>query len=579
MECIKGGSLKMRKKVAKAASLLLTIALFTAACSSKTADPQTSSSVAPGSVAPSTTAEVKADKSPITFTMFSADPNADWDNMQSRVGKKITELTGVTMKQEFPIGASDQKIALMASSGDYPDLLMGKGDVQKIIDAGGMLDLTPLIDKYGPNLKKVYGKYMNRLRYSNDDHAIYVLPTAGVDNQYFDAGGGFELQHAVVKELGYPQIKTVQDYENAIKAYKEKHPTIDGKPTVGLSLNADDWRILISVTNPAFYTTGGPDDGEFYVDPKTFEAKYHFQRPEEKEYFKWLNHMNSIGLIDPESFVQKYDQYTAKIASGRVLGLIDQNWDYSNGENVLKKDGKLDQTYAHFPVTLNDSFKDHAYQDTGYLAGWGIGITTKAKDPIRAIQFLDYLASDEGQVLVNWGIEGTDYKVEGGVRVIPDEVQAKKTSDPSGFKKESGVGNYFLSARYGDGVKDPSGSYYTTNFPDQIVKAYTASDKETLKAYKVTTYKDLWPKAEEFPIRPYGAAWGISMETGSDLQVNFNKAEDIMKKRVPEAILAKPDQFDSVWSAFMADLDKAGIQKVNEQETALIKERMKLWNE
>jgi putative aldouronate transport system substrate-binding protein len=562
----------MMKRVAKPATILLVFIILITAC--KTNDEAAKPS-------PEEQAKLTNDldnTTPITFSLFSADPNSDWDNMQSRIGKEITKRTGVSLKMEFPIGAPDQKLALMASSGDYPDLLWAKGGVQKIIDAGGMLDLTPLIDKYGPNLKKLYKDNMERLRYSNENHAIYVLPTVGVDQQYFDAGGGFEVQHAVLKELGYPVLRTVTDFENAIKAYKNKFPEFEGKPTIGLSLNADDWRIMISVTNSAFYTTGAPDDGEFYVDPKTYEAQYHYLRPEEKEYFKWLNHMNDIGLLDPESFVQKYDQYNAKIASGRVLGLIDQYWDYQFGENVLRKEGKLDQTYAHFAITMNDTFKDHSFQDTGYLAGWGIGISTRAKDPIRAIQFLDYLASDEGQVLVNWGIEGTDYKMIEGKRVIPDEVQAEKTNDPSGFKKRTGIGNYWFSGRYGDGVKDLSDNYYTTNFPEQITKGYTVSDKETLKAYNVTTYGDLWPKKEEFPVRPYGAAWGIPMETGSELLEIFNRTADIMKKRVPEAILAKPEQFDAVWSAFMVDLDKAGVQKMNQLETKLIKDRIKLWS-
>jgi putative aldouronate transport system substrate-binding protein len=563
----------MKKKTAKVTVIWLAAAMMTlSGCSKSPTDTVASTSSSSSSASTN-------DVTPVTFTMFSADMNADWDAMQSRVGQKITEKTGVTIKEEFPVGAPDQKIALMASSGDYPDLIMGKGDVQKLIDAGGMVDLAPLIDQYGPNLKKVYGDYMKRLRYSNKDHAIYVLPTAGVNQEYFDSEGGFELQHQVLKELGYPKIKTVQDYENAIQTYKEKHPTIDGKPTIGISLNADDWRILISVTNPAFYTTGAPDDGEFYVDQKTYEAQFHFLRPEEKDYFKWLNHMNSIGLIDPESFVQKYDQYKAKVASGRVLGLIDQLWDYKDGENVLKKDGKIDQTYARFPVTLNENFKNHSFQDTGYLAGWGVGITTKAKDPVRAIKFLDWLASDEGQVLVNWGVEGKDYTVVDGKRVITEEAQSKKTNDPSGYKKESGTENYWISARYGDGVKDSTGNYYTTKFPEQIVKTYTDADRATLKAYNATTYLDLWPKKSEFPVKPYGAAWGISMETGSDLQVIWQKCEDIMKKRIPEAILAKPEDFDKVWDAFMADLDKAGVKKMNELETQLIKDRIKLWNE
>ena len=127
--------------------------------------------------------------------------------------------------------------------------------------------------------------------------------------------------------------------------------------------------MYISVTNPAFLTTGAPDDGEYYIDPKTNEATYHFRRPEEKEYFRWLNHMNAIGLLDPETFVQKNDQYNAKIASGRVLGLIDQDWDYGDGEKALKAAGKFDRSYGHYPVTMSEEFKDHSFQPTGFMSG------------------------------------------------------------------------------------------------------------------------------------------------------------------------------------------------------------------
>ena len=90
-------------------------------------------------------------------------------------------------------------------------------------------------------------------------------------------------------------MKTLQDYENVLQAYYDKHPTIDGQPTIPLTLDADDWRIMITVTNPAFHATGAPDDGEYYIDPETFEAQLHYKRPEEKEYFRWLNHMYNIG--------------------------------------------------------------------------------------------------------------------------------------------------------------------------------------------------------------------------------------------------------------------------------------------
>jgi len=517
---------------------------------------------------------------PMTIRLASGDFNASWDDMQSDIGKFIQEKTGITIKADFPVGGSDAEMfALMVASDEYPDLVMPKGNVAQLVDAGALMDLRPLIEEHAPNLKKVYGEYMNRLRWSEDDDSIYVLSLDGVDHQYFDAGGGFQLQHQVLEELGYPEMKTVKDFENAIKTYLEKNPkTEDGQPRLGLSLNGGEWQILISVTNPAFYATGAPDDGEFYVNQETLEAVMHYQRPEEREYFRWLNHMNNIGLLDKESFIQKYDQYKSKIASGRVLALIDQDWDYMEAENSLKAEGKFDQTYANFPITLDETFQDHSFQGTGYIAGYGIGITKDAQDPVRLIKFLDYLASEEGQILVNWGIEGKHYNVIDGKRVIPEDIQNMKTNDGNTFKKSTGIGNYNMSARYGDGVKDSTGNYFTTNFPEQIQTQYSEADKKTLAAYGVSTYKELWPADDAFPERKYGAAWTLPFETGSQANVIFQKTQDIMKKRIPEAILTTPENFDKVYDAFLKDLEDAGVDKLNAEFTRMVKDRVDLWS-
>lgn len=523
------------------------------------------------------------DTSPMTFSFFSADPSPNWTGMQDETGKILTEKTGVTLDAEFAVGDPGQKVALIAASGDYPDIVAAKNDVSKLVDAGAMLDLTDLIDKYAPNIKKVLGEEnMKRARYSDDDHAIYAIPTnAGVDNTYFNAGGGFELQHRAVKEAGYPAIKTVQDYENVIKAYLEKHPTDEnGNKNIGMTLNADDWYMYITVTNPAFLTTGSSDDGEYAIDVDTQKVTYHFRRPAEKEYFRWLNHMNDIGLLDPESFVQKYDQYKAKIATGRVVGLIDQDWGYGDAEKALKTAGKFDQGYGHYSVTLSEEYKDASFWPTGFMAGYGVGITTSCKDPVRAIKFLDYLASDEGQVLLNYGVEGKDYKVENGKRVIPDDVNNRIVNDNANFTKETGISLYnMLGVHYGDGVKDPSGNYYTTKFPEQITAQFNDVEKETLAAYHVTNWKELFPNESEFKVKPWGAAWNITIPGDSEIVVLDNKLKDITWKRIPEAILSKPAEFDKIWDAYMAELDKAGVAKVETLREELVKQRVKLWTE
>ncbi|GAA0137827.1 ABC transporter substrate-binding protein [Paenibacillus sp. YSY-4.3] len=530
-------------------------------------------------------AEAGADTSPVTLTFFGADSSPNWSNMQDEVGKVITEKTGVTLDAEFDVGAGggESKIALMAASGDVPDLIFAKGELSKLVDAGLIIDLTDLIDKHAPNIKKIFGDNMNRLKYSNEDPSIYSIVTnMGVDNQYFDATGGFEIQHRVLKELGYPKVRTLQDYENVLKEYYAKHPTTDGQPTIPLTLSADDWRIMITVTNPAFLATGAPDDGEYYVDPETYEAKLHYKRPEEREYFRWLNHMYNEGLLDKDTFVQKEDQYKAKIASGRVLGLIDQEWGYMDAENALKTSGKNEYTYSHFPVTLSEEYVDHSFQPAG-VDGYGIAITTACKDPVRAIQFLDWLASDEGQVLRNWGIEGKHYTVGAdGQRVIPAEITERRMNDTANFTKETGLGNpaglyAAMSARYGDGVKDSTGNYYTINFPEQIVELYSDAEKESLAAYSATTWKDLFPQESDFKAKEWGALYNMPVPTDGDYQIIFKKTQDIIRKKIPEAVLAKRENFDKIYDDFLAELDKAGAVKMEAEYTELVKARVSLF--
>ncbi|TBL68316.1 ABC transporter substrate-binding protein [Paenibacillus thalictri] len=523
----------------------------------------------------------QSDASPITVMFFNEDGNgASWDNMESPIGKTIQQKTGVTLKLDYPVGDPRQKISLIVASNEYPDLIYPKGDGSMLVDAGAMLDLTPLIDKYAPNLKKLYGEdNLKRMRWSSSDKSIYFLGSTAVDDKLLDVSGTFHLQHEVLKELGYPKIRTIYDFENAIKAYKDKYPTIDGKPTIGLSLIAEDWRLQISVTNPALATTGGPDDGEWYVDPKTSKAIYHHTRPEEKEYYRWLNHMNAIGLLDPESFVQKYDQYKAKVGTGRVLGLIDQKWDYDEGQKVVRQAGKPERTYANFPVTVNEQYKDHSTHSAGYLAGWGVGITKSAKDPVRIIKFLDYLASEEGMILRSWGIEGVNYTVEQGKRVMTKEDLDKRTNDPL-YGKKSGIGNYVYPFPIaGNARLDSTGNSFSTSSKEQIKKDYTDVEKETLKHYNVEMWADLFPKESEFPVRPYGAAWQINLATGSEADVLSKRLSDIFKKRAPEMILAKPEQFDGVWDAFQKDLEKAGVHKLEDEFTKILQEKVKLWSE
>lgn len=516
----------------------------------------------------------------VTITMFSSDVNPNYEQMQSTVGKAITERTGVTLKMDYPVGDPKQKLSLMAASGNYPDLIYAKGDIGMLVEAGGLIDLTPLIEQYGPNIKKLYGDELKRLRWSLEDRSIYFLGTFGVGETQWEPGSGFMLQHRVVKELGYPPIHSLQDFEQAIRAYLKKHPvTEEGQKTLGLSLLADDWRMGQSVTNPAVFASGGSDDGEWYIDDRTQAPVLHLTRPEEREYFRWLNHLYHSGLLDPESFIQKYDQYKAKIASGRVLALIDAKWQYTDAEQNLKHMGKLDQMYGMYPVTMDHTIRNRDFQSAGYSAGWGIGISRSAKDPVAIIRFLDWMCSDEAQILNNWGIEGIHYKIENGKRVIPEKEMEARLSDPD-YSRRTGIGVYvYPFPQRGDGVLDPAGQTYTIKSEEEIVKRYTPVEKEVLQAYGATMWRDLYPPVSEFPVKPWGKAWQINIPQSNGSADRMQRILEIIRKRIPEVVLSEPEAFDTRWNLFQKELDEAGVHQLEKDFGQLLRDRIRLWNE
>ncbi|WP_017815639.1 ABC transporter substrate-binding protein [Paenibacillus shenyangensis] len=560
--------MKPGNKTIAAALLSLTMVTAFAGCSSTDT---------PGENTSGTSGD---DTQPITFTYFSEDSSTNWNNMNDEVGKVIKEKTGVTLNAEFAVGDPVQKLSLIAATGNYPDLIAAKADVGKLVDAGAVLDLTDLINEHAPNIKKMLGDKLVRTKYSLEDPSIYAIPTwSAVEEKKIRADAGFELQHRVVKEAGYPDIRTVKDFEKTIQSYITKHPTDEnGNKNIGMSLNADDWH-MYQVTNLGFQTTGGPDDGEYYIDQNTHQATYHFRRPEEKEFFRWLNHMNAIGLLDPESFVQKTDQFKAKVASGRILGLADPEWDYGDGQNALRAAGKFDQTYGHYPVTMSKEYKDTSFWLAGFDGGYGISISSTCKDPVRAIKFLDFLASEEGQILNNWGIEGKHYTVKNGKRSLIPEVQERANNDGAAFQKESGLALYWnLMVHYGDGIKDSTGNYFTRNYPELLSSNYSEAEKETLKAYKAEHWKDLFPTEEDFQPRAYGAAYTISLPNEDPSVILGVKMKDITWKRIPEAVMAKPEDFDRVWDAYMAELDQAGVQEMEKVYTQHIQDRIQLWS-
>ena len=564
----------MKRKVVSLMLVSAMVAGMLAGCGSDSGSSKGGSSTETGSAAEASssgeTADDADDKSPITFEYFNADgKNGNWDNP---VAKAITEATGVTLDVSYPVasqGDAKEDVALMIANDEYPDMMYAKGSATDLYQAGALIDMTDLIEKYGPNIKKMYGAEMEKLKWSQDDPGIYQLSYAGVNQKTLTTGGSCQIQWAALKENDYKYPKTLDEYEKMIKSYLAAHPkTEDGLDMIGITMSASDWHWMITLGNPAgLIADASPDNGQWIIDDE-YNVHYKHVTDEEKEYFKWLCRMYNEGILDPNFATQTDDDYIAKVASGRVVAITDAEWHYSQCEATLVADGKVDQTYVGLPVTLREDQVEKALLYQGTTVGWGIGITKSCEDPVRAIKFLDYLCSDEGQILYHWGIEGENYFLDDdGQPYRTDEEVAKAQSDPD-YAKNTGIDNYTGFPIYGTGSYSEDGFPYTPTTKESVIANYNTAEKEGCEAMGFEMLTDMFAQPEEFDLLPYSALWAYQQP--QELAEKQTILDEIAWPGLVKCVTGTEDEFDGNWETMVQELTDNGLADAEEAMTEFL---------
>ena len=564
----------MKRKVVSLMLVSAMVAGMLAGCGSDSGSSKGGSSTETGSAAEASssgeTADDADDKSPITFEYFNADgKNGNWDNP---VAKAITEATGVTLDVSYPVasqGDAKEDIALMIANDEYPDMIYAKGSATDLYQAGALIDMTDLIEKYGPNIKKMYGAEMEKLKWSQDDPGIYQLSYAGVNQKTLTTGGSCQIQWAALKENDYKYPKTLDEYEKMIKSYLAAHPkTEDGLDMIGITMSASDWHWMITLGNPAgLIADASPDNGQWIIDDE-YNVHYKHVTDEEKEYFKWLCRMYNEGILDPNFATHTDDDYIAKVASGRVVAITDAEWHYSQCEATLVADGKVDQTYVGLPVTLREDQVEKALLYQGTTVGWGIGITKSCEDPVRAIKFLDYLCSDEGQILYHWGIEGENYFLDDdGQPYRTDEEVAKAQSDPD-YAKNTGIDNYTGFPIYGTGSYSEDGFPYTPTTKESVIANYNTAEKEGCEAMGFEMLTDMFAQPEEFDLLPYSALWAYQQP--QELAEKQTILDEIAWPGLVKCVTGTEDEFDGNWESMVQELTDNGLADAEEAMTEFL---------
>ncbi|WP_231735255.1 ABC transporter substrate-binding protein [Gracilibacillus massiliensis] len=533
-------------------SLLVAFLMLLAACSD---DSETGSNDNEGGNDDSDGESTAEDDGEVyTFDFFDGSgPGEDINTSETTIGKMFEEETGVNFDIEHIVGDVNQKIGTMIASGEYPELLNAEQSTDAVIDAGGFVALNDLLEEHAPNIMEMYGPYLEFMK--RDDGNIYIIPSGASHGFVKPANleqGGWWIKRDVLRELDYPQPETLDDYFDIIAEYTEANPQIDGANTIGFTALTHDWRFF-ALSNQPNHLAGYPNDGGIMVDMDTLDVNVYGNKPETERWLKKLNEVNAAGLFDQEAFTQNYDEYLAKITSGRVVGFFDYRWQVGQALDTLYQDEDFYNDYMAFPVVFEEGIKDQYLDPVGFAASPGMGITTgtSEEDQIRIIKFLDHMAKEESQKLITWGIEGETYEVNDEGRYIRTEEQIAETRNTE-FRDEFGFSYFEWGWPRMNGLYEDGNAVEPPKQPEVATMMYDEGDKEFLEAYGIETFTELFAEPDE---RPWFPAWDTPIETGTPAQLYEQQLDDLMKRKYPELIFAEPGEFDSQWNSYLDEFE------------------------
>lgn len=331
-----------------------------------------------------------------------------WEEVEKRTGIKIN----------FDVMPSDQYNAAMqtriAAGSELPDILavppLWNGDVIKYAEEGVIIPLGSLIEENAPNIMAMFEKYpVVKKILTAPDGEIYNLAEVFVEGNEV-APKSLIIRKDWLDKLNLEIPETIDDWYNVMKAFKEQDPNGNGAPDeVPLTINDGT---AYSYFASGFGLTAGI--GSFYADE---DGKVHslYQSEEYRELLAFLKKLYEEGLMDPQYETRdeaKVDAMVSKQLVGvspHFLG-VDERWSsLSGGEYVMVKPPKGPNGEEPKLIKRNPT-------------GMQFAISKDCADPVAAIRWIDYIwASDEGQILTHFGIEGQSFEYnEDGRPVFTD---------------------------------------------------------------------------------------------------------------------------------------------------------------
>lgn len=519
-------------------AFMVVCALLFSACSSKS-EPNAAESKN-GSGAPAKTVTLKVEvfdrgNSPAGSTIT--------DNYWT---KWIQEKFGApnNVKLEYvPVPRSEEveKLnVLMASGSSVPDIVFtyDPNTFNRYAKQGGLTDLGPLLDEYGPNLKAFLGDEV--LSYGKFEGTQFAIPAKRSNIGKYASF----IRQDWLDKLGMPVPKTTDELYETLKAFKEKDPGQTGGQVIPLGMTIASaqyepllWSFIKSMTEEEQYT----------LTQQLGSNDYPVLLPGFKDALQFMNKLYNEGLINKDFGLDKDKKKLGEDISTGKIGFFsedDVNIYYENGSYDLLQKNVPGAEIAAVDVYTNEEGK-HAkpkYAPNGLY----IMIPKSSERAVEAIKYLDWMTSGDNLFQIQNGIENENYTLVDGIPVAMEN----PTEEALNRMYNSGdMGIISNGKQLGSMEKNLKARALAMpkQFQEQVAVAQEIANTDTIPLVIMD--------------RPIEA----QTKYATTLLDKFNEI-------IVKTTMAKPEQFESTFDSMLKDYMASGGQAILDERIAVYKE-------
>lgn len=445
---------------------------------------------------------------------------------ETPIAQEWSKRTGINVKYIHP--TNNDQFNLMLASRDLPDIVEHiwinyPGGPSKAIKDNLILKLNDIIDEKSPNLKKFLSENSDvEKQLKTDDGELYVYPLVRSDEMLLTTTGPV-IRKDWLEDLNLEVPETISEWENMLRAFKNEK-------------GAQTPLVVKSMTDMyeygAFLGAYGVIKG-FFIDDNG-KVQYGAVTPEYKEFLKTMNKWYEEGLLDNNFTGSDSKMVDSSILNGKAGATVGALGGGIGKWLNSKPDDKYDLVGAPWPV-LNKGERHKFSSRQNKVSGYGAAISTNCKNVDAAAKLLDYVYSDEGIMLMNFGIENVSYKMENGYPKYTELI----TNNPDGQSMAVALAQYARSGSSGAFVQDRRYLEQYAGLPQQqdAIKKWMDTDAEK------HVLPPLTPKEEESNV----------------ISSFLSNANTLVEEMTVKLIMGQTD-FEK-WDSYVENVKKAGLSE------------------